>query len=180
MRGSSGTISPSNPRPREPGRRVPRSDRMSTKEPDPPNTPLPPRPKLPVELPHFPSTACPNPSLAHRATKIAIRRRTRRLQSRQPRPSRTPTRRADTRPSGVFTLTKRRLGLEAPLQGESVLNTIPGVNSFRSGPNERGRFGEFGGRFRRRNADAADPGGRARLQRGEGRSGLPRRTESII
>jgi tryptophan synthase beta chain len=27
------------------------------------------------------------------------------------------------------------------------LNTISGVNTFRSGPNERGRFGEFGGRF---------------------------------
>jgi tryptophan synthase beta chain len=27
------------------------------------------------------------------------------------------------------------------------LNTIPGVNTFRSGPNDRGRFGDFGGRF---------------------------------
>ena len=27
------------------------------------------------------------------------------------------------------------------------MNTIPGVNTFRSGPNQRGRFGEFGGRF---------------------------------
>ena len=27
------------------------------------------------------------------------------------------------------------------------MNTVPGLNSLRSGPNDRGRFGEFGGRF---------------------------------
>src|ERR1700745_3618284 len=32
-------------------------------------------------------------------------------------------------------------------QGEPVLNTPIGVNSLRTGPSDRGRFGEYGGRF---------------------------------
>ncbi len=31
------------------------------------------------------------------------------------------------------------------------------INSFMTGPDEQGRFGQFGGRFVSRNADAADP-----------------------
>ena len=30
-------------------------------------------------------------------------------------------------------------------------------NSFMTGPDEKGRFGDFGGRFRIRDVDAADP-----------------------
>ena len=47
--------------------------------------------------------------------------------------------------------------------------------SYRTGPDERGHFGLYGGRYRRRDADAADPRSGARLYARQGRPELPGR-----
>ena len=55
------------------------------------------------------------------------------------------------------------------------MNVPAQPNTFRAGPDERGHFGLYGGRFVAETLMPLDPRAREGLRGGEGRSGLPRR-----
>ncbi len=75
-------------------------------------------------------------------------------------------------------LTRNSHGLEAQSARRATLIIQPGANSLRTGPNDRGRFGDYGGRFVAETLMPLILEVEQRLQRGESRSGVRGRSEA--